>query len=575
MPGKRYIFGDTIYQLIQKMIENETLGYSMSGRLNLGGSSGSDGGGGGWPRPPVGLLPQKYVANDTTEAETPELYGITRSGWWNSLLDNLNHIRYWQQPARMFEPQFDGTLTIDVREGLWWRSAGLYVDFDGGDITITTPHATLPRIDIIYIDQNGNVQVSEGTPAAEPAQTWPGGTHLPVAEIWIKPLNAPGITVSGIGYAYMSGYAQGYLYNDIRPYYGVNYDSDITGAQYLPDLMDVDDDVTTNATHRQVLAYDGPTGEWTNMEFFYGGVGGGQPALQIDGPIVTMQHVGGAYIATRSGELSAVYIYARQPGTAGQTTVDVNMNGTTVFSNPSHRPSLLWDDANQVQKSITLSGVSFGPETVFTVDIDEVATNSADLTVVLALDILTAHPHSDGPHTGVVWLSELEDGAISGYPLISQGNSLDGGPMYLPINTVGIYNNAVTYDKLGIGAAKIRARQGGSSTNWSTPGTTNYDTTTQDMKIQTGSEDIAVPGLTGTNPWRHKAQLSITFPTAFSYAPVVLASIGTGATQSSDNYNQGSVEVVSTSASGCTIYVGLDGDFDRTVTIHWIAIGIE
>lgn len=575
MPGKRYIFGDTLYQLITKMIENEMAGSTMGGRLNLGGDSGEDGGSGGWPRPPVGLLPQRYVANDTTERETPELFGTTRSGWWNSLLDNLNHIRYWQQPARMFEPQFDGTMNVDVREGLWWRGQSNYVDFEGGDINITTPHATLPRIDVIYVNTGGTVGVSAGTPAADPDPTYPGGAHLPVVELWVKPLNAGGIIVSGMGYAYMSGYAQGYLYNDIRPYYGVNYDSEFAGVSALPELTDVDDDTTSSASHRQVLGYSSPLGQWTNMEFFYGGVGGGQPALQVDGPIVVLDHVGGAYICTRSGELNSVYIYARELGTSGYTTIDVNMNGTTVFTNPADRPTLLFNDANSVQRSATLSGIGFDTETIFTVDIDEVAINAADLTVVLALDIETAHPHSNGPHTGVLILDELEDGVVSGYPLISQSNGLNGGPIYLPVNTIGIYNDAITYDKLGDGAAKVQNRQGGDASNWSSPGTTNYDVTDTDLKMQTGSEDILVPGLSGSNPWKHKASLTVTFPSAFSNVPVVLASVGTGGTVAGDNYLNSGVEVVSVSATQFTCYVGSVGDLDRTVTIHWTALGEE
>ena len=573
MPGKKYVFGDTIYQLIMKMIETETVGSTMGGRLNLGGDDGDDGGDGGWPTPPVGKLPQKYVAYDTTERETPELFAITRSGWWNSLLDNLNHMRYWQQPARMFEPQFDGSYTVTVREGLWWRGAGIYTDYEGGTAIVGAPHATLPRIDTLYIDNDGIAQVGAGTPAADPSPIYAGTATLPIAEIWVKPLNAGGITISGIDYTYTSGYAQGYMYNDIRPYYGVNYDTDITGVQYLPDLLDVDDNITAQVSHREVLAYSAPLGEWTNMDFTYGGVGGGQPALQVDGPIVTMDHVGGAYICTRSGEVNSVYIYARLPGTAGQTTVDLNKNGSSIFISQSGRPSLAYDDINLVQKSAVLSGISFAPEDVFTVDIDEVALNSADLTIVMALDIQTSHPHSDGPHTGVVVLSELEDGAVSGYPLISQGNMLDGGPTYSPVNTAGIYNDAVTYAKLGGGAAKVQYRQGGDPDDWTVPGTTDYDLTATNINTQVGTEDVTVPGSSGSNPWKHKAQLVVTFPTGFSQPPVVLASVTTGATVSGDQYLKGGVEVVTITNTGFTCYVGINTDNDRTVTINWVAIG--
>ena len=56
--------------------------------LNLGGISGPGGGSGGPSGGIVGLLPQKYVAYDETEASSNE---IPVSG---NLIDNLNHIRY-------------------------------------------------------------------------------------------------------------------------------------------------------------------------------------------------------------------------------------------------------------------------------------------------------------------------------------------------------------------------------------------------------------------------------------------------------------------------------------------------
>jgi len=199
MPGKRYIFGDTIYQLILKMIENEVAGFSLGGRLNLGGDSGEDGGTGGWPRPPVGLLPQKYVAYDTTEAETPEEYGTTRSGWWNSLLDNLNHIRYGLQPSRWFEPRFNDTYYVEVAPGIWWIGASNYIDFQGESIKVTAPDLQ-PRIDVIYLDTDGNLGISKGVASGTPIATYPESTHLPVCELWIKPSGYSGITVFGLGY---------------------------------------------------------------------------------------------------------------------------------------------------------------------------------------------------------------------------------------------------------------------------------------------------------------------------------------------------------------------------------------
>lgn len=107
----------------------------------------------------------------------------------------------------------------------------------------------------------------------------------------------------------------------------------------------------------------------------------------------------------------------------------------------------------------------------------------------------------------------------------------------------------------------IVKRQGGSSTIWSTPGTTNY--TPANSKIQTG-----VIAITLTDD---DDSVAITFPEAFTYAPIALChySGGTGTTY---------VSPITTSVSaltntGMTIYVKAGGNSNYTFYIHWIAIG--
>jgi hypothetical protein len=220
-----------------------------------------------------------------------------------------------------------------------------------------------------------------------------------------------------------------------------------------------------------VLSYDDYIGYWKPLQWAMGGLAGGHPTLQVDGPLVPLTHVGGAYIFTRSGEISSVYMYCEESGTSGSTIVDANLNGLTIF--PSGWPELQYNDPNKIQKSITLSGVSFVPEDLLTVDIDQVAEGASGLTVVVATDIPNDHPHSYGPHTGVLMLNELQDGLISGYPLLSEGHSISGGPQYGQLGTIGIQDGAVTADKLGVGILTLSDRQGGSATDWSTGGTTD------------------------------------------------------------------------------------------------------
>lgn len=570
--GKEYIMGDVLYDLISQMLEDLLQGFSFDGKLYLGGSEGPDGGDYHPNRPFVGQLPQRKVAYDTTERSTPENFGITRSGWINSLLDNLNHMRYWMLPARWFEPRFNNTFTATVGSGVWWRGQGTYIDFDGDQITVTNPDATNPRIDVLYINNAGSLAVNAGTPASSPSASYPGVSHLPVCEIWVKPSGTPGITVSGIGYAYQSGYAQAYLYEDVRPYFGVNYDIDIGGIEYLADLLDV---TITSPQDRDVLTYDSGGGIWVNNPWMHGGIGGGQPTLQVDGPLATLSGVGGAYIFTRSGEINKVYMYCEYPGTSGYTTVDVNINGTSIFTNPADRPSLFWNDVNKVQATITLSGVNYQEEDLLTIDTDGVAIDSSNMTVVVATDSSNDHPHSNGPHTGVLYLDELQDGVVSGYPLLSNGNGLSGGPEYGQLPTVGLQNDAVSYAKVGGGGLKTPYRQGGDANDWTTGGTNNYDISDTDIKTQYGAVTTTVPGNTGSDPNKHKQTVTVTFPEAFSQIPQVYLQVNIGNIDSWNFMYGATAALKSVSTTQFTYYVGFDIAEDRAVTVYWTAVGEE
>lgn len=74
----------------------------------------------------------------------------------------------------------------------------------------------------------------------------------------------------------------------------------------------------------------------------------------------------------------------------------------------------------------------------------------------------------------------------------------------------GIGNDAITAAKMLYGV--VRNRQGGNSgdATWATSGTTNVDTSAKDVFVQAG-----------TNVSTNAGSKSVTFPTAFNYAPVV------------------------------------------------------
>ena len=75
------------------------------------------------------------------------------------------------------------------------------------------------------------------------------------------------------------------------------------------------------------------------------------------------------------------------------------------------------------------------------------------------------------------------------------------------VQTAQVANNAIDDTKAGDRVPQLYRRQGGSSTIWSTVGSSNY--TPGAVRIQCGSISVASPGS------------RVTFPTAFAYAPIV------------------------------------------------------
>lgn len=119
--------------------------------------------------------------------------------------------------------------------------------------------------------------------------------------------------------------------------------------------------------------------------------------------------------------------------------------------------------------------------------------------------------------------------------------------------TTNITADAVTDAKLVYG--KVRSRQGGSATNWSTVGTTTYDYSGTNTFMQVGS----ITGNAG-------ADVTVTFPTAFNQVPIVIGS--------NLVTNSNSIFVVATvSATQFTFRMIDSGGTQRADLAGWMAIG--
>ena len=123
----------------------------------------------------------------------------------------------------------------------------------------------------------------------------------------------------------------------------------------------------------------------------------------------------------------------------------------------------------------------------------------------------------------------------------------------LEVDTPQIADDAVDDTKVGDRVPQLYRRQGGSASNWSSPGTTNY--TPGAVRIQTGV--IAVNG-----------SQAVTFPVPFSAAPVVLTTPnGTNA--------QSGVGNASVTTSGFTAILQDSGGSSSSGNVFWLAIGPE
>jgi hypothetical protein len=161
------------------------------------------------------------------------------------------------------------------------------------------------------------------------------------------------------------------------------------------------------------------------------------------------------------------------------------------------------------------------------------------------------------------------DGTLSGGThthtgLVTNGDSHDhDGGDGNQIPTGGIAANAVDDTKAGNRVPQFYRRQGGSSSNWSSQGSSNYTPTAVRMQAGVIRNSVA-DGDFGDS-------VSVTFPTSFSNTPLVLVTLEAYI----DGY-QWTIGLTSVSSSGCVIYVVSNQSAGaRNADIAWLAIGPE
>ena len=131
------------------------------------------------------------------------------------------------------------------------------------------------------------------------------------------------------------------------------------------------------------------------------------------------------------------------------------------------------------------------------------------------------------------------------------------------ISTAKLANDSVDDTKAGNRVPQFYRRQGGSATDWSTVGTTTY--TPDAVRMQGGAKRWSGAGASS-------GYFSITFPVAFSYRPIIIATVvGDGEADRNVTFDVSDIW-----ATGAEVYwKTTDGTTKISIDFHWLAIGPE
>lgn len=151
------------------------------------------------------------------------------------------------------------------------------------------------------------------------------------------------------------------------------------------------------------------------------------------------------------------------------------------------------------------------------------------------------------------------NGALIADDVIDSNHYVDGS-----IDTAHLSNDCVDDTKVGNRVPQLYRRQGGSSSDWSTAGTTTY--TPGAVRKQVGAVSLAFSG-------HSQRSVSVTFPTAFSNVPVVVVSLELVSGSTSEPFY--TPVLYNVTASGFDVYVTHPSTVSGTWYVHWEATGPE
>lgn len=116
--------------------------------------------------------------------------------------------------------------------------------------------------------------------------------------------------------------------------------------------------------------------------------GGGLDSVHfrlIGRPIVGTKY-DGVWLAPLAGTIARVTLYRRTAGSGSSVIIDLNKNGTTVYTTQGNRPTITAASGNDQTSTTTPDVLSFAQGDRFEWDVDQIETGvPLDLTLILAV----------------------------------------------------------------------------------------------------------------------------------------------------------------------------------------------
>jgi hypothetical protein len=112
------------------------------------------------------------------------------------------------------------------------------------------------------------------------------------------------------------------------------------------------------------------------------------PVWEYRGTLATMVGAGAPERMLYTGTVQDVWLVVEGQGSAGQTIIDINKNGATIFTDQAQRPTVNWDDGDDFDIKVP-AVTTFHKGDEFTVDFDSVATDAA--TAWVAINTFASH----------------------------------------------------------------------------------------------------------------------------------------------------------------------------------------